>query len=230
MGMKKVADISHHNIISNWSHFSKEIDGVIIRIGHGVHSIDRKYDEHVCFADAYDVPFGIYIYSDNANKNVNDAKQEVDRLISEWINLNDINPAFVAFDEELDDVKSEHVLEIAKYMLNIIAMQKEVSGFDITPVWYTGMNHFQTLYNQETQEFLTKNFELWIARYNTIAPTVFSTMWQYTRNSWLAGTNNATDLSMISDAAFRSLFLREGGNKSGLDQQKCCPFCQRNGE
>lgn len=227
--MKKVADISHHNIISSWSLFSNQIDGVIIRIGHGVNGIDRKYDENVCFADAYDVPLGIYIYSDNANKNINDAKKEVDRLISEWINLKDIHPAFVAFDEELDDVKSEQVLEIAKYMLNIIAKQEKCSGFDITPVWYTGMNHFQKLYNHELQSFLTKNFELWIARYNTTAPKIFSTMWQYTNNSALAGTENATDLSMISEAAFRSLFLR-GGYKSGLDQQKCCPFCSRNGE
>lgn len=229
MGIKIVADISHHNIISNWSCFSKEIDGVIIRIGYGVSGIDRNYDENVSLANAYDVPFGLYIYSDNANKNVNDATQEVDRLISEWINVKDINPAFIAFDEELDNVKSEHVLEIAKYMINKIAMQKEISGFDITPVWYTGMNHFQKAYNKETQEFLTKNFELWIARYNTIPPKLFSTMWQYTSNSRLAGTENATDLSMISESAFRGLFLR-GGNKSGLDQQKCCPFCPRNGE
>lgn len=198
--MKRVIDISHHNTIKSWDELAARLDGVMIRIGHGVKGVDRKFEEHVEEARRVGIPFGFYLYSDTSNKSgLTDIYNEVERLQDAWMsNRSCFYKTPVAFDEE----RTAGVEQLEQMVSGLMRVKSTVDSV----MWYTGMARFKA-YPPRIRVALKSNFELWIARYNTIAPEIFCTMWQYSSTAQLSSIcEGKVDANYISDAAFNNLF------------------------
>lgn len=189
---KHIIDLSHHNTVDDWQAMCDNVDGFILRCGHGINGVDRKFNDFVKMVSGNGKPFGIYLYSDSIDAQI--SKDEIDRLISVG---KAVDAKFVALDCEID--KSKYVLnESIRYFL----AKKDFAG---KKFWYTYQSMFQN-YDGEIKSLLeSNNLDLWIARYNTVPPTVFCTMWQFTNN--YAVINNGTyDCSYIGEAAYQYYF------------------------
>lgn len=199
--MKRVIDISHHNTIKSWDALAEKIDGVMIRIGHGKKGIDHKFEEHITEAKRVGIPYGFYLYSDIMSESeLTDIFYEVERLKDVWLNYRSyFYRTPIAYDEE----GSAGLPQLEQMVGELMRVKPLVDSV----MWYTGMARFNMSYPAKIRDELKENFELWIARYNTKAPDVFSTMWQRS-SSWKIESisDGYIDMNYISDAAFNFLF------------------------
>lgn len=200
--MKRIVDISHHNDIYDWYDFStmNDIDGLMIRCGHGSSGIDKKYEMHVDKAVEHEIPFGIYLYFDGDN-----AQSEMQRLVNEYVSLKkkDIKVCSIAIDYEITK-GWRYVSDV----LDVLEIEKKCGVLDVSVFWYTGMNLWNTSrdYVMMNEERIKNLCEMWIARYNEIGPTCFYTMWQHTSQAKFKGTSGDFDESYISDAAYQTIY------------------------
>lgn len=177
----KICDISawQPSCDIDWNRFSKEFDGVILKIGQGGH-LDDEFIDHVNNAVAHGMKYGVYYYNTatDSAKAIQEAK-----YVDYWIKtyLNGVNPELGIWADVEDDVMLKgNTTEIALTFINYL--------------WGLGYNYvgLYSSYNWLANGYLDKNLILssgvgiWVANYsskNYLAeehPEYIIAGWQYT--------------------------------------------------
>lgn len=204
--LRKIVDISHHNVIGDWKSFymDNDFDGLMIRCGHGSKGIDKKYESYIENVAKEKIPFGIYLYFDGDS----DGKKEMERLIKEYRKLLDVSipPRCIAIDYEV-----EKGFAYVKNVLDVLEVAKKDGIVDVPVFWYSGMAMYNSScsYLDGNEERIDNLCEKWIARYNSFPPNIFCTMWQHTSSRQLKGCAGGIsfDESYISEAAYQHIFI-----------------------
>lgn len=187
--MGKIADLSHHQDILDWSKVAKELDLAIIRVQYGSKVIDDKYKEFVAACKKNGIPFGHYAYARFVN--VADAKVEANDFISRA----DKAAKFLVVDVEEQTCNS--VKDLVPATQAFIDVCKK-AGYKVG--LYTG----HSFYSEHGMNKVKADF-LWIPRYagddNGQAtgpkPTMAADMWQFTQCGKVNGIKGAVDLNQL---------------------------------
>lgn len=193
--MKRVIDISHHNVISDWKALKNDVDGVIIRLGYrgysaGTLAYDRKYGEFRKRCIENGIPYGLYYFPCSIN--------EKEALEEAAFILNDVpkdSPFPIFLDSEVADVKfgkgradKLSKAERTKYLKVIIdklAEHQVKCGVYASTSWLN------------TKLDMTKlQVPVWVAQYNsTCTYRGEYVAWQFTSKANIKGVRGNCDLS-----------------------------------
>lgn len=191
----KIIDISVWNPSINWSVASKEIDGVIARIGYRGSQYrnnlveDTMFYSHVQGAQQNNLPFGVYFYSYAYTEA--EAREEANWVISKLkaYNLKPDLPIYI--DVEAPEVQSNMLTNRQRTDI-VLAFCKTMkdngyyAGVYSNKYWLT-----ELLYPSEFSDYT-----VWAAQYYSYCTyTGKYDMWQYTDSGTINGISGAVDVS-----------------------------------
>jgi len=188
----KFADISHHNGNINFSEFKRHVDGIIIRIGHGL-TLDNKFSSNLSACKAQNIPYAFYHYTE-ANT-IAEAQAEARFVLAK---IKGSNPLFVAYDaefQELANCSKNVTTDIANAFLSMI----KSAGY--VPFIYTNENWMKN--EIDIQYLKNKGYGFWYARYSSATPgtTNRSNMcdiWQYSSTTVVPGNDSQyVDMNVV---------------------------------
>lgn len=189
---KKIIDISSYQKDIDWDKVSKEIDGVIVRIGFGSNTLDNKLEKNIKEIKRLKIPYGIYLYSYAENKF--EALKEAE-FTKNIIKKYDLNPTLgVYYDIEQFSVNGKTV-EISKnnYQKIIETYINYLDEYD------TSIYTYAKIYNRYLND-KTKKYVTWIAQYNYYFEYQENfKMWQYSSNELVDGIEGYVDMNVMFD-------------------------------
>ena len=187
-------DLSYWNDSIDWKTLSKNIDGVILRIGfRGTSSNkineDSKFLEFYQKASEHSIPVGCYFYS--FAKNTYTAKEEANWVVRTLVDNNCKLQLPVYFDfeeQELYDLGKDKCTKI----INAFCKRIEKCGFRAG--YYTNYSFIRNVIDTEK----LSDYSLWYAQWNSsISYSGAVDIWQYTYNGTVNGINGAVDLNLV---------------------------------
>lgn len=190
--MSKIADLSHHQGVIDWSKTSKELSLAILRVQDGTRVQDRQYKSYVAGAKKYGVPFGNYAFCrfvsiSDARREAQDFWERGDKEALFWVadvevkTMGDMRAGTQAFIDELRRLGAERV------------------GL------YVGHHTYKLFQANE----IRTDF-VWIPRYGGKKPDYPCDLHQYTNTGRLAGVNGNVDLNQLIGDKQLSWFLSKG--------------------
>jgi lysozyme len=188
----KFADISHHNGNINFAEFKKHVDGIIIRVGHGL-TLDNKFADNLAACKAQNIPYAFYHYTE-ANT-ASEAQAEAKFVLSKIFGS---KPLFVAYDAEYNELSvlsKNATTDIANAFLVLI----KTAGY--VPFIYTNENW--RVNEIDIQYLKNKGYGFWYARYSDATPenTDRSNMcdiWQYSDVGTIPGNGSQyVDINVV---------------------------------
>ena len=153
--MKKFVDLSAYQEDVDWQRLSEEFDGVILKIGEGSH-LDDMFIEHVNNAVKYNMPYGVYYYSNawSESKAIIEARQ-VDAWLKEY--LRGENPEYgIWYDVESSMIDIDNVTDITMAFINHLWGR----GYTYVGV-YSSWNWFENYFEHDT----IRNVGIWVSQY-----------------------------------------------------------------
>ncbi|KAB7709101.1 N-acetylmuramoyl-L-alanine amidase [Bacillus aerolatus] len=196
--MSKIADLSHHQGIIDWSEASKELSLAILRVQDGSRVQDRQYQNYVAGAKKHGVPFGNYAFCRFVS--ISDAKKEA----RDFWERGDKDALFWVADVEvktMDDMKAgtqTFIDELRKLGAKRVGL-------------YVG-HHTYKLFQADKIE---ADF-VWIPRYGGKKPAYSCDLHQYTETGRLAGVKGNVDLNQLIGTKQLSWFLSKGEVKAAV--------------
>ena len=173
---KYFVDISEHNGRMDFTKLKRNADGVILRIGWGYFTLDKKFQEYLSNVKRYNIPFGVYHYSYALN--ISEAIQEADGVIRA-LKANNVNPDYpVYFDMEDADgwkkrhgitIEKDHVLlkRIIETFCNRIRAAGYEPGVYASKYWFTQLGDLS-------------DYHIWLAHWGVAAPSMpYVGLWQF---------------------------------------------------
>ena len=183
-----IIDISKWQGTIDFNKLKNEVSLVIVRASCGSDK-DVKFDEYATKMNEFGIPFGVYCYSYAADEDK--AKDEVQKMINY---ASKYNPLFYVMDAE--ESKINHS--------SIKAFAEALRAHKINKIGcYVAHNYYER-YKYSTLQNL---FDFtWIPRYgknsgsinNSIKPSYFCDLWQYTSNGKIAGISGNVDMNVIT--------------------------------
>lgn len=193
--MKRVIDISHHNVISDWKALKNDVDGVIIRLGYrgysaGTLAYDKKYGEFRKRCIEYGIPYGLYYFPCSINE-----KEALEEAV---FILNDVpkdSPFPIFLDSEVADVKfgkgradklsKTDRTKYLKVIIDKLAEHQVKCGVYASTSWLN------------TKLDMTKlQVPVWVAQYNPHCSYKGEYIaWQFTSKANVKGVRGNCDLS-----------------------------------
>ncbi|MCY8577074.1 LysM peptidoglycan-binding domain-containing protein [Bacillus haynesii] len=203
--MTKIADVSHHQGVIDWSKASKELHMAIIRVQYGSKTEDRYHKRNAEEAVKHGVPFGQYAYGHYVS--VADAIVEA----KDFLKRIHKDTKFLVLDVEDDTLKSCGSANLAKASQAFIDTCK-AAGYK------TGLYVSHHLYDKHDLNTIKADF-LWIPRYSANdngtpvgpKPKYTCDIWQYTERGKLSGVTGGVDLNQLISSKDLSFYI--GGSK-----------------
>jgi GH25 family lysozyme M1 (1,4-beta-N-acetylmuramidase) len=164
-------DVSYHNGKIDWKTVKDEVDFAFIRVGFrgyddGLIHLDSKAKYNLKNANKYEVPIGVYFYSQAINES--EAEEEAKFLISKIKDYDISLPVVIDFEYPTKDGKNIGRLNEAglsrKEKTNLInAFCKKVKASGYTPAVYASSYIYRSHINMRK---LDSNIMIWVADYN----------------------------------------------------------------
>lgn len=187
MAEYKIIDVSVHQGQIGWPVVKKHVDGVIIRCGYGsdyTHQDDKRFKENIEACIAYDIPFGVYLYS--YAKDVNMARSEANHVLrlSEPYKDKLSYPIYLDLEEKGTE---EGAVERAIVFGDMIEEAGYWCGIYANEYWW------RTFLKDGLDRF-TK----WVANYSKKPSTVSGKydIWQYSSTGRVPGINGNVDMNI----------------------------------
>ncbi|WP_049945560.1 GH25 family lysozyme [Candidatus Stoquefichus massiliensis] len=207
---KKIIDISKHNGKIDWQKVknSKEIDGVIVRLGYGWYSdqIDEQAKNNIDALNRLNIPYGVYLYSYAAN--ADEAKKEADFFASLIKKLNVKNTYPIYYDLENWSYKENGVKLTAPkstkvYEQIVSSFMDTMKNHGYTADVYSYRSYLQGVLNSPK----ILKYVSWVAAYTKTLGYVNHDYtndlygWQYTSSGNVSGINGRVDISAFNSEA-----------------------------
>ncbi|WP_338749116.1 GH25 family lysozyme [Bacillus sp. FJAT-52991] len=192
--MSKIADLSHHQGVIDWSKASKELDLAILRVQDGSRVVDRQYKSYVAAAKEYGVPFGNYAFCRFVS--INDAKVEA----RDFWERGDKDALFWVADVE--------VKTMGNMLAGTQAFIDELRRLGAKKVGLYVGHHTYKLFQADK---IKVDF-VWIPRYGGKKPDYPCDLHQYTEAGRLAGVKGNVDLNTLIGKKELSWFLNKEGS------------------
>lgn len=194
--MKKIIDISRYQApdLINYDKLSKQIDGVILRIGvtgYGTGESlnkDTAFDKHYAEFKKRGVPIGGYYYS-CANE-IGEGKREAEFV------YNIIKGKTFELPIYWDSEDQYHQKKMTKAQLSKVG--KEFLDFLEDKGYYVGIYASASWFKNELDMNMLANYDVWVAHYGVDKPSYERYgMWQYTDSGKLDGYNGNLDMNYM---------------------------------
>ncbi len=190
----EIADISHHDTISNWITLKKNVSGLYTKATEGDTYVDPMLDSYTKEAQKVELPMGYFHYF-WPTEDTNDAIKQADHF------YNTIRPYGYTFFPALD-VEESNNLSTTSVVASVRAFCNEferISGHSL--LIYCSSN-FADKYLSDSS--LAK-YGLWVADYNKHEPGKAGTwkthaMWQYTCTAHMDGVIGDMDANHSTSA------------------------------
>ena len=200
--MKRVIDLSKHNVITSWAGVKASCDMVVLRIGFrgyttGKISMDPKLKENLAAAQKIGLPVGFYFFPCSITDQ--EAIEEADFCAEAVKGLPIILPLFA--DSEISDVihhagRSDHLsVKQRTHLLKVFCDRLQEKG--IPAGIYASTSWLNTKLDMSQLPYT-----VWVAQY---APACKYTgkylLWQFTSKANVLGVLKPCDMSYVIDAA-----------------------------
>jgi GH25 family lysozyme M1 (1,4-beta-N-acetylmuramidase) len=194
-----IIDLSHHNIVTDWSKVAKAVGGVILKLGYrsyggGVITMDKKYNEFLSQVKSRNIPYGIYFFPTSINEK--EAQEEADYIIKAVSSLNLSFPIYL--DSEIADVKTKNGRsdkldkETRTRLLKVILDRLKAKSYDC------GVYASTSWLNNQLNMSKLNEYKVWVAQYNTVCTYGGSyDMWQYSSKAQIDGVSGNCDVSKL---------------------------------
>lgn len=195
-------DVSSHNGKIDWEKASKDLDFVIIRVGYsgyanGESNVDKKAKRNMKQAAKYNVPFGVYYYSQATTKGeaIKEANEALKVIKGYEVKL----PVFI--DYEFAESKGSACGRLYNAGLSkaqktdvINAFCKTVKDAGYTPGVYANTYFYKSLLKPDK---IDKDAIIWIAQYNDeVTYKGNYDIWQYSKSGkWQGIKSNDVDMN-----------------------------------
>lgn len=194
---KLIADVSYYQQNIDWDTLwnSKQIDGVILRIGYNDVE-DRMFATYLANVRRLNIPYGIYLfsYAHNPGEAIFEANATINMLRK--YNVQPTYPIYydiesyriTSMNESSDDISQEAYEGIITNYINTLRM----AGYDAKV--YTGLNYAMTRFTAAARQYVD-----WIAHYTTgeCGYALPHRGWQFTSQASLPGIQGNVDLSIF---------------------------------
>ena len=195
-------DVSSHNGEIDWKTVKKETDFAFIRVGYrgyseGEINEDKRAKYNLKQANKYDVPIGVYFYSQAVNDE--EAEEEADFVLSKIKNANISLPVVIDFEYAQKNGKFAGRLYGAQLsnkqrtsLINAFCAKIRKAGY--TPGIYASSYIYKMCLNMKSFD---KDIFIWVADYNKeVTYKGFYDIWQYTEKGKCKGVSSkAVDLN-----------------------------------
>ena len=218
----KIADVSKHQGIIDWSQVKPNVDGAIVRIGYRGYLSTGRLAKDIC-ADANingcianNIPYGVYFFTQalTYTEGVNEAKKTV-----EWLREYSQQPLLPVFiDSEWANqqhsgradglTKGERTEAVLGFLETI-----EKAGY------FAGIYASTSWFNSQLDDDKLKKYAHWVADYrgyNGYSGTTL--LWQYTSIGSIPGISGPVDLSK-TELDLPKIIKENGLNGYRLDPQ-----------
>ncbi len=190
VGPLKGIDVSEHNGTIDWKTVAKNIDFAILRAGWGYFEKDKKFDVNYAGASTNGIPIGIYYYSYALN--MEEAKKEVDGLLTQLKGKNIQYPIFIDM-EDADGYKVNHGMPSNQMLQDIcVYFCERLTAEGYTAGVYANLNWWTNRLDTPRLDKYVK----WIAQWNSSCtyqkPYEF---WQYSSNGSVPGIPGRVDMN-----------------------------------
>lgn len=187
MSRYSVIDVSKHNGVIDWDTTKKNVDGVIIRVGHGNDSTsqdDQQAIRNMEECERLGIPYGVYLYSYALNNA--EAESEAAHALRM---VEGYNPVLgVWFDmEDADGYKEKHGF-------NPYDNRQEITDFckifcdRVSEAGYkTGVYASKNYWDSVIYADQLSDYEVWLAHWGISEPSMDCLLWQYTSDGEVAG-------------------------------------------
>ena len=195
----KLADISHYDVITDWTALKNSIDGIYIKATEGVTYTDPQFVSFSQSAAKVKLPFGFYHYFWPRGNAEND-RQQADFFYSTIKACKyELYPVL-----DVEETNGQTAATISDDVKAFCDEFKRLSGLQI--IIYCSPNYADTYLGDRRFE----NFPLWIAHYNVAVPKNTVTwhnyvVWQYNSKITLPGVSGPID----GDVATANVFISE---------------------
>ena len=193
----KMIDVSYHNGNTNFDRVkSSGIDGVIIRAGYGLNTVDKKFKDNIIKASAAGLHIGIYwfSYAFNTTQALAEARKCVATIsiYKKYIDL----PVF--FDWEYDSMRytKQHKVNPTK---DLITSMCQVFDHEIEANGYRSGVYLNEDYRKNYIDLKKlPDAAIWYARYDyTGKLPVNAMLWQYTSKGKISGVSGNVDINQF---------------------------------
>ena len=200
--MKRVIDLSKHNVITSWAGVKAACDMVVLRIGFrgytsGKIAMDPKFKENLAAAQKIGLPVGCYFFPCSITDQ--EAIEEADFCAEAVKGLPIVLPLFA--DSEISDVlhhagRSDHLsVKQRTHLLKVFCDRLQEKG--IPAGIYASTSWLNTKLDMSQLPYT-----VWVAQY---APACKYTgkylLWQFTSKANVLGVLKPCDMSYVIDAA-----------------------------
>ena len=180
-------DVSHHQNIINWDTVAvQEIDFVFIKASEGLELVDRQFVYNWKAIKERGMKRGAYHFFHPTLSSFDQALNFINTVHLEYGDL----PPVLDF-EVTNDASETLVINRLQSWLDLVERH-----YGITPIIYTNQKLFY--------QYIEGNFDrypVWMARYNTLEPLIFSTkewdFWQYGNRGTVRGIEGNVDLNVF---------------------------------
>lgn len=193
--MKKIIDVSYHNGNIDFAKVKASgIDGVIIRAGYGINSIDKQLTNNIKGAIANGLHIGIYWFS--YAYTVTQAEKEANYCITAIAPYRDKIDMPIYFDWEYDSMRyaKDHGANPGKALITDMCLQfcKVIEN-----IGYKAGVYFNEEYkNNYINLSKLKKYSTWYARYTSAEQKGYD-MWQYSSTGKVNGISGNVDMNYL---------------------------------
>ncbi len=189
-------DVSHHNGKINWKKVKDEVDFAFIRVGYRGYKdaeiyLDSKAKRNLKNANKYEVPVGVYFYSQAINED--EAEEEAKFLLKNIKDYKISMPVVIDFEYASVNGKDGGRLHDAGLsrkektsLINAFCKKVEKAGY--TPAVYASSYMFKYFINTRK---LDSDIMIWVADYNkNISYSGDYDFWQFSRKGKCKGVSS----------------------------------------
>lgn len=178
-----VTDISEWQTNVNYTKLSKEVSGVIIRVGYrgygnaGTLVKDKLFDTHIKGVIANKIPYGFYFFSQA--KNEAEGREEAEFTYNIIKNYKPTCPVYFDSEYSTEENRQGRADNISKTARTNAALGfcKKIKEYGLIPGIYASQDWFpdNLIFNK------IKSYSIWVAKYSSNKPTTSNyDAWQYT--------------------------------------------------
>ena len=194
MSTSTVVDLSVYNPISDWKALSKDVNGLIFRIGYrgsstGKIMMDSSFAMHAKYATNNNIPWGVYFFTTaiNGAEGVEEAKW----VLSALKNYNIHFPIFIDTEKGKDGGRSVNIPNVSRTAAIVGFCETiKAAGYD------TGIYASDSWFKSKLIYSQISKYKKWVASYSKQPVSVTSYVgWQHTSNGYVDGSPKRVDVS-----------------------------------
>lgn len=228
-----IIDISQYNTITDWEKVSKNVDGIIFRMGYrgygktGTLVLDRKFHEHVSKCTELNIPYGIYFLSQALT--ITEILAECTFIMEYDAVLNCSLGIWLDSEWSGHPTKNGRADKLSKLDRTILA--NDFFNFFNDLEIKNGLYCSDSWLDEKFLKDKLKCNHYWIARYGKnngkkdMCPVNYYDLWQYTSVGKIDGISGNVDLNTMIDKTsylpsikgYNGVSIIEGLNQFGYD-------------